>query len=200
MIMLRSGCIFFLLLVLQACSFSGSAPPEEHFYRLAVAGADSSFAQPLYKNIYIRPVMADGIYNERAMLYVEDDSPLEVRRYHYHYWITTPARLVQEEFRSYLLSTGITRQLLSQQPGEPELVLAIQLVKFERLVGNGQRVLVALDMDIHQAGQSEAILHKTYRAELPADTTMHDTAAAFGQALGTVFKAISDDLATLKKY
>lgn len=186
-----------LMLSIQACSFSGSPPPEEHFYRLPDAVADK--IPQHYDRIYFRNVMAEGIYNERAILYVQDDSPLEVRRYHYHYWLNTPAKLIHEQLKNYLLTSGISRQLVDRHMGDHQLELDVRLKNFERLTGSANRVLVSLEVIMRWPGQNKPAMTKTYRQELPVGSSMHDTASGFGQVLSSLFARILADLQNLKK-
>lgn len=190
--------LLFLLIGLQACSFSGSPAPEEHFYRLPEQSANK--AQQRFDTIYIRPVMAEGIYNERAILYVKDDSPLEVRRYRYHYWLNTPGKLVHEQLTNYLTTMAIGRQIVNRRIDGQDLEISLRIRNFERLTGASNRVLVTLQLEAYVAGHIKPALAKTYRLESPAGTSMHDTAAAFGQVLGALLGQISDDISSLKKY
>jgi len=186
-----------LLVMLQACSFSGSPPPEEHFYRLPDLLANKS--QQGFDTVYLRSVMAEGIYNERAILYVKDDAPLEVRRYHYHHWLNAPGKLIHEQFKNYLTGTGLARQIVDRRLAAQDLDISVQLRNFERLTGASSRVLVELDMAVYGAESVRPVLSKNYRLELPAGSSMHDTAAAFGRVLSRLFAQMSEDLISLKK-
>jgi len=190
--------ILFLLMTLQACSFSGSPPPEEHFYRLPDLQVEKT--QQLFDTIYLKTVIAEGIYNERAILYVKDDSPLELRRYHYHHWLSSPAKLIQQQFKTYLEVTGIGRQIVDRRMQTQSIEIGLQIRNFERLTGAGNRVRVALDVDVYLADQLIPAVSKTYQLESPAGSGMHDTAAAFGQVLSVLFSQISRDLSDLKKH
>ena len=187
----------FFVTILQACSFSGSPPPEEHFYRLPDLAGNK--IQQRFDTIYLRNIMAEGIYNERAILYVKDDSPLEVRRYHYHHWLNTPGKLIHEQFKGYLATTGLARQVVSQRMVGQNLEITMHMRNFERLMGASSRVLVELDVEVYVPQKSKSVLSKTYRLESSAGSSMHDTAAAFGQVLSSLFGQISLDLINLKK-
>ncbi|MCW8855300.1 MAG: ABC-type transport auxiliary lipoprotein family protein [Gammaproteobacteria bacterium] len=190
--------ILFLLMALQACSFSGSPPPEEHFYRLPDLQAEKT--EQLFDTIYLKTVMAEGLYNERAILYVKDDSPLEVRRYHYHHWLSAPAKLIQQQFKTYLEVTGMGRQIVDQRMQTQNLEISMHIRNFERLTGQSNRVRVTLDADIYLADPLMPAVSKTYQLESSAGSSMHDTAEAFGQVLTGIFNQISVDLSALKKH
>ncbi|HEY9202466.1 MAG TPA: ABC-type transport auxiliary lipoprotein family protein [Gammaproteobacteria bacterium] len=192
-----------LLALLSGCGLGGANVPETHFYRLP---AISLPVQPQqFSQLVIRPVQANGLYHERAMLYAEQSQPLQLQRYHYHLWAEKPAELVGRALYQGLHSSGIAAQI-SQGLLQPEQAVYIdtRIEQFERLIlDNGVKVQVALQFTLHGPDNGPANgtydLVKTYSAEVSLPGLgMHDSAAAFGEALQQIMQQLVANL-LLKK-
>lgn len=192
-----------LLALLSGCGLGGANVPETHFYRLP---AISLPVQPQqFSQLVIRPVQANGLYHERAMLYAEQSQPLQLQRYHYHLWAEKPAELVGRALYQGLHSSGIAAQI-SQGLLQPDQAVYIdtRIEQFERLIlDNGVKVQVALQFTVHGPDNGPANgtydLVKTYSAEVSLPGLgMHDSAAAFGEALQQIMQQLVADM-LLKK-
>lgn len=192
--------------LLSGCGLGGANVPETHFYRLPTITLPAQAKQ--FSQLVIRPVQASGLYHERAMLYAEQSQPLQLRRYHYHLWAEKPAELVGRALYQGLHSSGIAAQV-SQGLLQPEqaVVIDTRIEQFERLIledGKAGRVQVALQFTLrgqdNGAANDKQDLVKTYSAEvsLPG-LRMHDSAAAFGEALQQVLQQLVADLLIKKQ-
>jgi len=183
---------------LAACGLGGGAVPQVYYYRLPVISVEKQ-PQPHYNEILIRPVKASGLYHERAILYSLKEKPLELKRYHYHFWAQAPAELVYQA-----LSQGLAASGLAQQPGLesaeqlPDITLDTGIISFDRVIEGSQVVIrVVLEVTLkREAG--EAYRKKQYKSTQQLQTTeMHASAEAFGRALQEITALLIDDL--LKK-
>ncbi|MBI3188068.1 MAG: hypothetical protein HYZ31_09440 [Gammaproteobacteria bacterium] len=166
-----------LALMLTACGFSAGNIPADHFYRLPAAKPVVT-AVP----VTIQSVRADGIYNERALLFVESARPLELKRYDYHFWSQTPAKLTQSYLSTCLVYAGaehMTDITLQTRQWTPVIE------SFERVLESGKaQVLVKLRIN-----------QRLYEANVMATSMeMHDTIEAYGQAMQTICEAMARDL------
>jgi ABC-type uncharacterized transport system auxiliary subunit len=166
-----------VVLLLSSCSFSAGNTPADHFYRLPMPTQVSvAFA------VNIAPVRAEGIYNERALLFVEKSYPLEINRYDYHFWSQTPSKLVQTYLQSCLTSSDVVKMPANTQ----------QAIQLSPMIESFERVL--------EKGKAEAVVklrlnQRVYESRIMADSMdMHATVAAYGQAMQTVCEAIAHDL------
>ncbi len=204
----RSLAILSLLSVLTACGLGGANVPETHFYRLPTITLPAHPQQ--FSHLVIRPVQASGLYHERAMLYAEQSRPLQLQRYHYHLWAEKPAELTGRALYQGLHSSGIaadvSRGLLQL---EQAVNIDTRIEQFERLILNdgmadGVRVLVALQFTVRGSDNGQVNgaydLVKTYSADvsLPG-LRMHDTAAAYGEALQQIMQQLVADLLVKKQ-
>lgn len=158
--------------MLASCSLPGGNIPADHFYRLPVALPVTTAT-----NVVIQPVRAEGLYNERALLFVEQSRPLELQRYDYHFWAQTPAQLAQHYLQGCMPQIAANKQ--------PSLQLAVTITSFERVVESGKAVaLVKLRIN-----------NREYIASVAANAMdMHATVEAFGAAMQQVCETAARDL------
>lgn len=193
-----------LLVLLAGCGLGGANVPETHFYRLPTITLP---AHPqLFSHLVIRPVQASGLYHERAMLYAEQSRPLQLQRYHYHLWAEKPAELTGRVLYQGLHSSGIAADV-SRGLLQPEQAVYIdtRIEQFERLIlADGVKVLVALQFTVRGPDNGPVNgtydLVKTYSAEVSLSRLrMHDSAAAYGQALQQIMQQLVADLLVKKQ-
>lgn len=193
---LLPGLMLTLMLMLSGCSFPTSQVPADHFYRLppvpAVTPVKQTFAQ-----ILVRPVQVEGLFHERAMLYVEQDAPLEIHRYRYHYWVEPPAVMVGRYITQWLQKSAVAGEV----SGSPvyqraELEISALITGFERLVtATGYENQLAVVFTVSYADSNRPAWSKQYQVSVPsASAAMHDTAAGFGQGLEQILEMLLADL------
>ena len=80
--------------------------PTDHYYRLpALQGINTD--QEIIDSISVINFQADGLYRERAILYSENK--VEIKQYHYHHWVDSPNRLLQEYLAERLRLSNISK-------------------------------------------------------------------------------------------
>ena len=188
----------FLLIVigLLAGCMGGSPAPQDHYYRLDLEKASTKNVISLpYKTIGVAPGVTNGLYRDRAILYVDNQAPLELQQYHYHHWHDVPARLVQEHAINWLQHQIPKTRVVRLSRGEQsEVMLQTRLVRFERVLsGSALEVLVELEIILQKNYQP---LHrKIYRQTVSIQgDTMHDTVQAFGDALTNIYEIFLNDI------
>ena len=170
---MKTILLMFVVVLLSACSFSAGNIPADHFYRLPMPTPVST-AIPLG----IEPVRADGIYNERAMLFVESTRPLELHRYDYHFWSQAPAKLAQSYLTACLVNPTAVNAI-------PDKKLTPVIESFERVLESG-KAHALIKLRINQ---------RVYEAKVTAEAMdMHATVVAYGQAMQIICEAIARDM------
>ena len=111
--------------------------------------------------------------------------------------IEPPAHLVSRYLQSSFSSHGIETTGIADGSGRALPRLSTRILGFERLLEAGEvAVLVNLEMQVRYASAPSKSWTAQYRARLPAASgTMHDSAAAFGEALDQVLQGFYRDLA-----
>lgn len=186
---------------LTACASQGPVP-EDRYYQLSPAQykeqPSTSVTAPLAGRLGVGRLRSDGLRDERTLLYVQQERPLEILRYHYHHWVDAPTRLIQQHMLAYLRTAGVATEVVQFQPGiRVEHKVKGRLVRFERmLAGGGGRVLVELELGLHSGADTDLALVR-YRAEVVAqDDSLHATVVAFSVALEQIYARFLDDIYT----
>lgn len=189
--------LFLLALVLTGCGIMAPAP-EDHFYRVEPRFQGTPDAEPqLGGTLVIDAVNADPLRSGRAVLFREQDTPLQLQRYHYAFWVEQPPRMIQQQLLQYIRNSGIAKSVQDGKTAlrNPEYEIRPRLLRFEQVVGkNHPDVELEMEVVFHAAG-SDTVWTRIYQQQLTADgDDMHATASAMQKALGQVFAEILKDL------
>lgn len=191
--------IALVALVLSACV---SAPPipEQNYYLLPEPHPTVVYAKPLVATALSVPrLRANGVYNERAMIYVDDTNPLDLHTYHYHSWNDVPALMIRDHLVAYLRASHAAPQVLDPAGGafSRERVVG-RILHFERRISDTiVKVDVQLELGIARADGTWLFEPHTYRAVLAApDRSVHASAATFGRALDAICARFLAELKT----
>lgn len=188
--------VFCLLLWggLSACA-GPSALPTDHFFRLPEAEAPR-LDQPFLKGtLSIATFSAGGLYNERSLLYVDAEQPLELKRYRYYLWNNVPGNLLQEHLFAFLQDTRAAERIVLFQPGfQTDFNLSGRLGRFERELGNG-RDQVHVTINLLLMFGSTLVWEREYSVSAAVKGgAVHDVVEAFGTALQQIYDAFLQDI------
>jgi ABC-type uncharacterized transport system auxiliary subunit len=191
---------FFMLspVLLSGCFGGNSAPiPADHYYRLDNTAPHNPANRPtLSGSLAVQQIIARGLYQERAVLFIRPDTPLELHRHHYHHWVDSPSRLIQEDLLHYLYNAGFAEHAERFQPGKPaDHSIGGRIKRFERVLGSdGVTVTVSLQLE-YRSVRTETLLHKEYTQSVPApDRKMYSSIAAFDAALQQIYEQFTADI------
>jgi ABC-type uncharacterized transport system auxiliary subunit len=184
------------LWLLSACGIGATMVPADHFYRLPAPQAQPVEARK-FDHILVRPVRVEGLYHERAILYVEQARPLEIQRYHYYHWVEPPASLVAKHLQGWLQQSALAdRVSFSPSVATAQLEISALINEFHRLVTDqGIDNQLAIEFTLRYANEPGKTWSKQYRVSQPsASAAMHDSARAFGEALDRIMAMLLKDL------
>jgi ABC-type uncharacterized transport system auxiliary subunit len=196
--MFRIIFILVLGIATTSCSLGGGKAPQDHFYRLPEVKLEAQSTK--FKSFVIKPVKSSGLYHERAILFVESERPLELQRYHYSFWSTTPAELIHNALYQGLYTSGIATQVSrALSENRPDYIIDSRIIHFERFIKNQQvDIEVELEVSVRSGNLSGVEWTKRYKAgEKVLTTDMHASVEAFGVALNNISKQIVNDLMAL---
>lgn len=183
------------ILLLAAVSLSGcfgSAPPvpRDHFYRIVAPTPDQVETHIAYKGIMaVKQLSAEGLLQERPLLFSASGHPHEVQQHDYHYWTDPPTRMVQEALVSYLRRARLADTVIGQDLRiQPDYEVVGRINRLERLLGGGSpRVVAEIDLSLLDRHADKLVLSHTYTVELPsADATVNASVEAFNKAVGEI--------------
>jgi ABC-type uncharacterized transport system auxiliary subunit len=189
-----TGAVLALLVV--ACS-PVPPVPEDRFYRLATVHPAGRLPAPVLRGgLSVDYVQADPLRSGRSVLYSDSRSPLQLRRYHYEFWVDQPPRLLRRALASYLREAGVADQVVAvdEHPGTA-YSLRLRLLKFEQVLNKaGAGVSVAVEATLARSPDAIAWTRVYERSRASASARMDDTASAMQAALGEVFAQLEADL------
>jgi ABC-type uncharacterized transport system auxiliary subunit len=195
--------LILLILIVNGC-VSQPAVPQDFFYRLPPLHPHSPLTEKVVDGTAaVDQLQAEGVYRERPLLYVDAQRPLEVLQYHYRHWIQIPSQLIQDNLVEYLREANIADRVERYNSGQrPNLLIKGRLLKFERRVEE-TRATAVVEMEIEfrqKTAQGTRKITKVYNSEVPAEgPAIHDSVAAFGEALRQIYATMLSDLNSLGK-
>ncbi len=105
---------FAALLVVLALVCAAEPVPQDRYYRLAsrpdVASGPATPA--LDATVVVERFGADGLTRDRAIVYSENGSDVEIRRHLYHHWTEPPAELLRDDVVRFLRASGVARRIV----------------------------------------------------------------------------------------
>lgn len=186
-----------LCLGLTACVVNREPAPADSFYQLGI-GNPRMVDSTVFERIVIRPLRADSLRQERALLYSTDTDGLSLQRYNYHYWADAPPTMLATALRRYLQQSRIANEVVLSESGvRGDIELSGRLLHFEQLIGDGlpRSVKVALRLQVTRRSDGEALLLRDYEQLVAIDSgTMLSSNAAFSTAVTLIMSALVVDL------
>lgn len=178
---------------LTACA-GGARVPEDNFYRFEVAAPAPRLAAPaLAGSLSVQVGAAAPVYRDRAFLYSEAQAPGRLQRYHYHYWVDTPPRLLQRSLADYLRAAGVATAVVTPEDAiDARYRLRVDIERFEhRRDRDGGDVSVAVRLTLSERGSGTLLLQEHFDAEAAVQGDDHAAvAAAYQRATQDVYARI----------
>ena len=182
----------FLMLLMTGCS-NQQALPTDHYYRLPELIGVSK-GEKRFHLVSIINFQADGLLNERAIVYTHDD--IEFNQYHYHNWVDAPSRLLTERLAEWFRLSDFSEVVLTTYEGNSELIIKGKIKSFERLrYGNNDSVRVGVVLQVNSHDKNLPVLFEEYSEIIVAEShSITDAVIAFGKAVDSIFTQFQDDL------
>lgn len=173
--------------------------PEDRFYRLPVPDPVAETGPAVDGTVGVARLYADGLHNERALLYVRAERPLELHRHHYDYWVESPPRMLQQHLLEYLRAIEFAPRVIRHDAGaDVDYVVSGRLLRFERLVGKAgsSAVAVSLELALEPRAASGPGQVRTYSVVRPvADESIYAAVQGFARALEEMYARFAAELA-----
>lgn len=187
-------------LALSACS--SGAVPRDTFYRLgALAAPQALVGGPIKGTVEIPPFRAQGIVNERAVLYRE--SARELAQYNYHTWIEPASQMASRAFIEALRAAQAFTAVASpemRQNRDYELLGDVREWEHVLPQAGGPAAAIAIDISLRRTGDNREMIVKSYRVNEPvAGDTIDAVVQGFTTGLDKIIAQVLGDLAQLPK-
>ncbi len=191
----KTGVLLLFVVVLAGC-LSAPPVPVDNFYRLMEPDV-SSTGMPLTETVLIRSFTADGLHNERALLYSDDPQAISLKQHHYHFWIDSPTRLLQRQLAEYFRIANIADQVSTDIANGADIIISGIILQFERHdIENNAKVMVKIELRAEKKNGKGLILRRDYRQSMAIDgqDAMLSAISAFSHAVDSVFEQFVNDL------
>ena len=192
--MIMRYTILVLVLVLSAC---GENPPVpvDHFYRLDLQHQPAASGLITEGTIYVSGFRAEGIYNERAILFSEDNNRV-LKQYHYHFWSSPPPDMLRSYLVDYLRRAGSANLVVNDFSLNEGLRVSGLIQGFEKRISNDQvTVHVAVEMRADRIGNEQPLLLRQYVVDENIGSNLIDEiVAGFNTAVDKAFDSFLSDL------
>ncbi len=167
--------------------------PTDHYYRLpALQGINVD--EEIINSISVITFQADGLYRERAILYSENE--IEIKQYHYHHWVDSLNRLLQEHLVERLRLSGMSKVVLTEFEGNSNLIIKGKIKAFEqRKSGNKNSAFISIEFRADKNNEGQPILFKQYTQVVDSEeSSITSVVNAFGVAVNNIYESFYNDL------
>ena len=167
--------------------------PTDYYYRLpALQGINTD--KEIIDSISVINFQADGLYRERAILYSENE--VEIKQYHYHHWVDSPNRLLQEYLAERLRLSNISKVVLTTFEGNSNLIIKGKIKAFEqKRLSSKNSAFVSIEFRVDRNNESQPILYKQYTQVVDSeDSSVTSAISAFGIAVNSIYGSFYNDL------
>lgn len=184
--------------VLVGCGGQGVAVPSDRYHRLTLAPPANVYQAPkLIGTVEVARFLANGVLQDRAIIFTEHDNPNVLHQYQYQFWSDPPSRMLQAATVEYLRATHIADQVVKTGLRiEPTYTLTGDIKKLEHVVGNSSSVQVELEFGLREYKGGDLVWLKAYTARKAVDDASVAAATrAMGKAVEEILASLSMDLA-----
>ena len=191
-----SGAILYSLLA--GCGEQGVPVPSDRFHRLVIGAPDTVYQTPkLDGTMEVDRFHAAGILEDRAIIFVEHESPNVMHQYHYHLWADAPTRMLQTVTMEYLRDARVADQVVvTGLRIDPSYTLIGDIKKLEHVVGNSSSVMVELEFGLREHKDGSVVWVKNYSASRPVkDDSVGAATFAISESVEEILDNLSADLA-----
>jgi ABC-type uncharacterized transport system auxiliary subunit len=178
-------------LLLAACA--QPELPQDHYYRLEVPTPQQGL-QTLDGVLEVERFRADGLLSGRPIAYSEGKGHLS--EYHYHFWVEPPVDLLQEIMVDFLRASNIARHVVTPELRmEEDYLLTGKIKRLERILSNGNKIAVELELGLKRTSDDHLLVLKTYYRELEQDTQgVGGAVRAMNAALNEIYQTFLNDV------
>lgn len=196
--MKRYFLIVFVFAVFAGCG-QQSTVPQDSFYRLTEPGSVTPAGSKLNGVVVVPRFLSDGLLSERPVVYASASSPEKLRQYNYHFWIESPARMLQDLTVDYLRKAGVSSTIVTPEfraAAAYELIGKIK--RFEQIRGDDRRVAVSLEFGLYRVDNGRLLLHRSYDQNVALNgEDVAEAAAAMSSAVSDALAGLVRDMASL---
>jgi cholesterol transport system auxiliary component len=187
-----------LVAALAGCGGEGVPVPSDRFHRITVGAPAMVYKTPqLAGTLEVDRFNAISVLQDRAIVFIEHDTPNVLHQYDYQLWADPPTLMMQGATVDYLESANVADQVIkSGLRVVPSYTLTGDIKRLEHVVGNSSSVVVELEFTLRDHENRSLVWIKRYTVEKAVDNDSVATATrAMGEAVEEILASLSADLA-----
>lgn len=192
-------CLLIVSLVVLFPGCSQPKIPQDSFYRLAGPDAITSTDSGLGGVLVVPRFLSDGLLSERPVVYAFAASGEKLQQYNYHFWIESPARMLQDLTVDYLRKAEIAPTVVTPEfrvPAAFELIGKIK--RLEQVRGIKPRAIVSLEFGLYRVDDGSLMFLRSYdKAIVLERDDVEEAVLAMSRAVGETLSALIRDLGAL---
>ncbi len=190
--------LLIFLVLLSGCASPGVAP-KDSFYRISDPEAVTPAIAMLDGILVVPRFLADGLANERPLIYVQGNTSQILRQYNFHFWSESPTRLIQERTVEYLRRAKMAPRVVTPEfRAAADYQLTGKIKRLEQVRGPSPRAVVSIEFGLYRVRDNRLLFLETYVQEVPLDgDDIGRAAAAMGSAVMTILSRLTEDLSRL---
>jgi ABC-type uncharacterized transport system auxiliary subunit len=158
--------------------------------------ADASPVRKLEGTLEVQRFDADGVLQDRAIVYAASTAPDVLFQHRYQFWTDTPSRMLQDVAVNYLRSMGIALQIVTPEHRiQPNYTLSGNIKRMEHLVGESPAVSVEIEFGLRRESDGTMLWLDDYRVskEVASDDVALAT-VAISEAVAEILAALLEDI------
>lgn len=189
--MKRLAAICATCAALAGCLGSTEVVPPDNYYRITVNRPDRPAPAVAFPGVLsIATFDGDGLVRGRPMLFTDAAHEGTLRQHNYHYWVDSPARLLQGQLAAYLKNSALANSVVTPEMRvRADYELVGRIIRLERILGAGPpRVAVELELSVVRLRDHKLVSTDTFASEINCvDDSVGAAVAAMNRAVGEIF-------------
>jgi len=169
MVLFMKVLVFPLIMGIALLAGCGHARvQQDHYYRLHLTEPARVEQPVLSGTLAVKRFAADGMLQDRSIVYSRPGKPLEVESYHYHHWTDIPPVMLQQLLVDYLrAANAATFVTVADADIRPDYILTGRVRRIERSIGAAAiSGIIELDLGLIHTDSGRVLFNRTYRQEV----------------------------------
>ena len=179
----------FLVLAVAGSLAACATPevPKEQYFRLIAAPGDIHAGKPLEGGIEVPPFDADGVMQERPLLFTADGGH-QLEQRNYAYWTNTPPQMLRDQLITYLRAAQLSPQVTpSELRVDAKYVIHGTVRRLEQ-TANPDGGTIEIELALLERDKDDIIVSKVFHVDEKTNSDkIGDAVTALNDGMNKIF-------------